>query len=114
MIGTTREKVEQVLPEIVRRLREALQPERIYLFGSAAYGTVTRDSDVDLLVVVSHSPLSFFQRGALAYHALGDVDVPVDVQVYTRDEFETRAALPVSFERTVQTKGRLVYAAGAS
>ena len=37
--------------------------------------------------------------------------VPVDVQVYTRAEFETRAALAVSFERTVKHKGRVVYAA---
>jgi predicted nucleotidyltransferase len=111
---TAEEKARQIqaaLPEIVRCLREVLQPERIYLFGSAAYGTITPDSDVDLLVVVPDSPLRFFQRAALAYDALWDIDVPIDVQVYTRDEFESRAALSVSLERTVRTKGRLLYAA---
>ncbi len=39
------------------------------------------------------------------------IPVPIDVQVYTREEFESRASLPVSFERTVRQKGRVLYAA---
>lgn len=104
-------RIQEALPEIVRRLRDALQPERIYLFGSAAYGTITPSSDVDLLVVVPDSPLDFFQRGVLACDALWGIDLPIDVQVYTRAEFESRAVLPVSLERTVRTKGCVLYAA---
>ena len=107
----THEQFEQLLPEIVRRLSEALAPETIYLYGSCAHGKVGPDSDVDLLVVVPESERTFFERGALAYRSLRRIQVPVDVQVYTREEFESRAALPVSFERTVRTKGRVVYAA---
>ena len=107
----TTEKVQEVLPEIVRRLCAALQPERIYLFGSCAYGTPGRDSDVDLLVVVPESPLDFYERTTLAYRALDRIGVPVDVMVYTRSEFDSRAALPVSLERTVRTKGRVLHAA---
>jgi len=107
----TARQLEDVLPEIVRRLRQALVPMTIYLYGSCAYGTVGPDSDVDLLVVVPESELTFFQRGAAAYRALRRIGVPVDVQVYTREEFESRASLPVSFERTVHTKGRILYAA---
>ncbi|MEE8169811.1 MAG: hypothetical protein V3T70_04620 [Phycisphaerae bacterium] len=62
-------------------------------------------------MVVEDSPLNPYDRDAIAYRALGDVRFPIDVQVYTRSEFEQRAALPVSFERTVRTKGTLVYAA---
>ena len=107
----TAQRIEQVLPEMVRRIREALDPVAIYLYGSCAYGTVGPGSDVDLLIVVSDSSQSFFERGAIAYRALRHIGVPVDVQVYTQDEFETRAKLPVSFERTVHTKGRVLYAA---
>jgi hypothetical protein len=46
MMGMTTERVQQVLPEIVRRLCDALHPERIYLFGSCAEGTPGPDSDV--------------------------------------------------------------------
>ena len=102
------QSLEQLLPEIVRRLREALSPVAVYLFGSAASGTLGPHSDVDLLVIVDQSECSFFERGALAYRALRGIGVPVDVQVYTKDEFEPRAALPVSFERTLRTKGRVI------
>jgi predicted nucleotidyltransferase len=44
-----------LLAEIVRRLVEAYQPERIYLFGSKARGDAGPDSDYDLMVVVPDS-----------------------------------------------------------
>jgi predicted nucleotidyltransferase len=103
--------VEQLLSEITRRLRETLAPSAIYLHGSHAYGRPAAGSDVDLLVVVEHSPHSFFKRSAEAYRALRGIGVPIDVQVYTRAEFDERASLPVSFERTVREKGRVLYAA---
>jgi len=105
------QRIEQVLPEMVRRIRKALDPVAIYIYGSCVYGNMSPNSDVDLLVVVASSSKSFFERGTIAYRALRHIGVPVDVQVYTQDEFETRAKLPVSFERTVHTKGRVLYAA---
>jgi predicted nucleotidyltransferase len=104
-------RLQSALPEIVRRLRQALEPAAIYLYGSVAYGEPGADSDVDLLVIVPESELTFHQRSALAYRALRGIGIPIDVQVYTRAEFESRAALPVSFERTVSTRGRILYAA---
>ena len=105
------DELQQVLDEAVRRLRDALDPCTIYLYGSYAYGTPCSHSDIDLLVVVGESPLTTTQRDAIAYRALGDIPVPIDVQVYTRAEFDERAALSISFERTVRQKGRLVHAA---
>lgn len=110
-MALTQETVDRVLPDMVRRLREALDPVTIYLFGSCAAGTIGPDSDLDVLVVVRETKLSFFERGALAYRALRGLGVPIDVQVYTQNEFESRASLPVSFERTVRRKGRVLYAA---
>ena len=107
----TQEQLDQVLSEVVRRLRQALTPQAIYLYGSCALGTPGPDSDLDLLVVVADADEDFFTRSARAYRALQGIGVPVDVQVYTRNEFDSRAALPVSFERTVRTKGRVLYAA---
>lgn len=104
-------QLQQHLNEAVARLRTELSPVAIYFFGSYVYGTPGPDSDLDLLVIIESSPLHPYERDAAAYRALGDLPVPIDVQVYTRDEFEQRAALSVSFERTVKTKGKLVYAA---
>ena len=42
---------EATLRQIVERIVESVQPEKIILFGSAARGEMGPDSDVDLLVV---------------------------------------------------------------
>ena len=110
-MSLTRAEVESLLPQIVARLRDALDPERIYLFGSYAYGDPGPDSDLDLVVVVRESDLTWYRRGAIAYKALRRTGVPIDVQVYTREEFDRRADLPISFEKTVRQKGRVLYAA---
>ena len=94
------------LAEILDRLCNAFAPVAICLYGSYACGTPNRHSDIDPLVVVEDSNLNPYKRDAAAYRALSGLGVAKDVQVYTRDEFEQRAALTVSFERTVKKKGR--------
>ena len=42
---------EILLREIVRRVLTVARPEKIILFGSAATGQMTKDSDIDLLIV---------------------------------------------------------------
>ncbi len=42
----------ETIAKITRRLVEACQPFRVYLFGSAARGDAGPDSDLDFLVVV--------------------------------------------------------------
>jgi predicted nucleotidyltransferase len=104
-------ELESKLVEIVERLRQAFQPSAIYLFGSYAYGTPGPASDVDILVIVPASDLHPYDRDALAYKALRGLGIAKDVQVYTRQEFEDRAACRSNFEHTVMRKGRLLYAA---
>ena len=100
-----------VLAEIVQRLVEAFQPERIYLFGSHARGDVGPDSDYDLLVVVPDGAPREQRRSRLAYRALRGTGVAADVLVWTRDAFESRLHLQASLPSTVVREGRLVYAA---
>ena len=40
-----------ILADIIKRVVEAADPEKIVLFGSAARGTMGPDSDLDLLVI---------------------------------------------------------------
>jgi len=44
----------ELLADITRRLVAEFQPEEVILFGSQAWGIPNEDSDVDLLVIVSH------------------------------------------------------------
>ena len=67
------------LAEVVRRLVEAYQPERIYLFGSTARGDVGPDSDYDLFVIVPDEATAVRQNSDFAYRALRGTGVAADV-----------------------------------
>jgi predicted nucleotidyltransferase len=97
------------LAEIVRRLVDAYQPERIYLFGSYARGEVTPDSDYDLMVVVPDSAPPDRRRSRLAYEVLWGTGTGADVLVWTRDSFDNRLHLRASLPATVVREGKLVY-----
>ena len=98
-----------LLNEIVQRLVNALHPEKIYLFGSHAYGQPNDDSDVDLFIVVSDSDLPPIKRAVEGYRALRGILIPKDIKVVTQSTFEKRSHWLSSIERVVAEKGRLLY-----
>ena len=60
---------QQTLDDIIRRIVEVAQPEKIILFGSAARGDMNRHSDVDLLII---------KEGADALELMGDIYMNLD------------------------------------
>lgn len=100
-----------VLREVVHRLVEAYEPERVYLFGSHARGEAGPDSDYDLLVIVPDAAPPQRQRSQLAYEALWSTGTAADVLVWTRGAFDARLHLRASLPYTVLAEGRLLYAA---
>lgn len=99
------------LAEILRRLVEVYQPERVYLFGSRAREKPTSDSDYDLLVVVSDDAPAERRRSRLGYEALRGTGVAADVLVWSREDFEARLPLRASLPARVYSEGKLLYAA---
>ena len=84
------------LAEVTRRLAEAYEPERIYLFGSHARGEAGPDSDYDLLVVVPDDAPKERRRSRLAYEVLRGTGTAADVLVCTHSYFEDRRTLKAS------------------
>ena len=78
----------RTLQEIIRRVVEVAQPERIILFGSAARGEMGPHSDVDLLVIADVEDRSAvtgrIHRRLRGEHAAVDAIVvtPADVARY--------------------------------
>ncbi len=100
-----------VLDEIVRRLVEAYEPRRIYLFGSKARGESGAESDYDLMVVVPDGASPDRTKSRLAYECLWGTGTATDVLVRRKSDFEDRLHLKASLPATVVREGRLVYAA---
>jgi uncharacterized protein len=99
-----------MLNEIVRRLVETLQPERIYLFGSRARREARPDSDYDLLVVVKERTNEGREMEQRAYGAMWGLHAPVDIVVMTVDYFEWMLEAAASLPATMQREGRLLHA----
>lgn len=99
------------LAEVVRRLRDAYRPLRIYLFGSVARGDSGPDSDFDVCVVVPDDASRERRDSKLGYRALGGLGIATDVVVWTLEDFERPLHLKASFPSTILREGMLLYAA---
>lgn len=100
----------ELLREIVRRVIEAVAPEKIVLFGSRARGDYRPDSDIDLLVInESHVPRS--QRTIPIHAALIGlpIDVDTEVIVYTPKEVEEWKGSQAAFITTALREGKVLY-----
>jgi len=100
---------EELLTEVTQRLVGKLAPERIYLFGSCAYGEPDSESDLDVMLVFAEEVEDRHAVSRAARKALRSLVVPVDVLVRSAAEFEDRAAWPSTIEATVRRKGRKLY-----
>ena len=86
------ESVKNELSEICRIIDDTVDTEKIYLFGSYAYGTPNRDSDYDLCVIIPENSMRPADAVKAIRRALFSVQsVPLDVIVYRSGAFRQRA-----------------------
>lgn len=99
---------ERTLRKVVRRMVQALRPEKIILFGSYAYGIPSPDSDVDLLVIMETSA-SPAERYLTVSRLLRPRPFPVDILVKTPDEIRRALDQGDFFIREIITQGLILY-----
>jgi len=101
---------EQLIDEIVRRILTHVQPDRIILFGSAVTGEMTRDSDIDLLIL-EPSPPDLRTEGVRLRAALRGLDHPFDVIVMRTGRFEETKNVIGGIAFPANKYGRVIYEA---
>jgi uncharacterized protein len=101
---------ETLLNEIVRRILAVDQPDRIILFGSAATGQMTKDSDIDLLIL-EESPNNRHEQSIRIRDAIGNVNLPVDVLIMATGRFEATKNIIGRLAHPAHKYGRVLYAA---
>jgi predicted nucleotidyltransferase len=104
-------RLERIIQQMVLRIVERFDPERIILFGSAARGDATRDSDVDLLVVMPVEGPKHKKQVQIRV-ALHDIRIPKDIIVTTPEDFEWRKEIPGTIEYPAVHEGKVLYARG--
>ncbi len=99
---------EEILTEITRRIVTELNPEKVILFGSYAYGTPHVDSDVDLLVIAD-SGMDDTQAAVAVSRLILPRPFPVDILVKTPAEVEAALQHHDLFMLKVVEQGRVLY-----
>ena len=99
--------IDSVLDEIVRRVVEVAQPERIILFGSAARGYPDPARDLDLLVVKTCANRR--ELAARIRRKLYGVRAAVDIVVATPEDIERyKDSHPLVYKPALR-EGQVVY-----
>lgn len=101
---------EALLQEIVRRILTVARPDKIILFGSAATGQMTKDSDIDLLIV-EPEPGDRHERSVSIRDAIGYVRRPVDVILIATERFEATKDIIGGIAHPAHKYGRVLYEA---
>jgi predicted nucleotidyltransferase len=101
---------DNLVREIVQRLLGVARPDRIILFGSAATGQMTRDSDIDLLVVAS-APSNTLDERVRLHKALRGLGFPFDVFIIGTERFEETKNIFGGIAYPANKCGRVIYEA---
>jgi len=106
---------QHLIDEMTERLK-VLKPYRVILFGSYAVGNPTKDSDLDVMVVLDSNEFAktFKEQNArylLASNAVREVNnqIPMDILVYSKAEYEYLNEQDTSFFKEIRNTGRILY-----
>lgn len=94
---------------VVNMIAATVCPEKIYLFGSHAWGEPDKSSDIDLFIIVNESDKPPFRRAQDIYRCLRGIRLPIEIVVRTRAEIESTKSVASSLIKRVLEKGTLLY-----
>jgi len=100
--------IESYLKNIVERVTNNFNPEKIILFGSYAYGHPTIDSDMDIMIVMDTDEKPH-KRAVSIRKVLKGIGIPKDIIVKTPEEFERFKDIVGTIVYPAAHKGRVIY-----
>lgn len=92
---------EAVLNAIIRTMKQVAPNAKVILYGSAARGEDTAQSDIDLLILVDKDTLTHHDRTAVAYPLYDiefDTGIIISPMVLSRKDWETRHQITPFYE----------------
>ena len=99
---------EEIKLKIVERLK-SLNPEKIILFGSYAYGNPTKDSDLDICVVEKKYDNKWNEKAKIRA-LLKDIKIPKDILVPYLEEYEFYKKEYGSVYKDIEDRGLVIWA----
>jgi predicted nucleotidyltransferase len=102
--------VNEEILKIAGIIAESVSAEKIYLFGSYAYGMPNEDSDYDFYVVIPDGSMRPLEAAQTARRSLSKISrkKPVDILADYHSRFDTRSKLN-TLEKKVFNDGVVLY-----
>lgn len=97
-----------LIREIVTRILSVTEPQRIILFGSAAVEKMTKDSDIDLLILESE-PEDTRKESVRIRQAVRGLGYPFDIIVMAIERFEESKNVVGGIAFPANKYGKVIY-----
>src|SRR6266446_6547940 len=95
------------IQKTVQQIVDRFHPDKVILFGSYAYGKPTRDSDVDLLVVMPTPDQ--LEQAVRIDEAIEERGFPLDLLVRTPKTLADQLRWGDSFMQEIVARGKVLY-----
>ena len=102
--------LKKTLNEMTYRIVHVVKPARVLLFGSAVNGKITKDSDLDVLVVM-RGAVHRRQTAQKIYRNLHGLGISIDIVVVTEDDVKKYGKRKGSILKPALQYGRVLYEA---
>lgn len=93
---------------IAQRILNAMGADEIWVFGSRARGDYRDDSDLDLLVLIPDSNEARHVRSRRARGIVADISRPMDICVFTRNEWQKQVRIVNTLPFLAHKEGRIL------
>lgn len=106
---TKDDNMRKIIEEVVEKIKKNYNPEKIILFGSYAYGSPTRESDIDMLIIKKTDGRPIDRR--IYVRRLVNLKEPLAFSpiVLTPGELEYLQEIGDPFIKEILTKGEVLY-----
>lgn len=96
------------ISDIVYRIANNYNPDKIILFGSYAHGNYNDNSDLDF-ILVKETNAPKHKRGLEVRRLFYGLPIPMDFKIYTSSEFSNELSNPYSFLSSAIKGSKLLY-----
>jgi len=98
--------LENNISNITQIIAYTLPNSKVIIFGSYARGTQNEHSDIDICVIVDDLKMRRIEACHLLRKSfIGKINVPIDILVFEKKDFEENSKNPSTIEYTIAKEG---------
>lgn len=102
-------KTKEYIDQIKKRTIKQIDLDKIILFGSYARGDYNSDSDIDIVFIIDDKSENKRNIKHKIDNILKDRFLPIDIIIYTKDEFRNKENIVGTLPYTIIREGEILY-----